>query len=132
MQLVQLSATRCSYITILSVSLVSFTAITLCVPSQRVLLMLLLSTQSGNFWIHPRTPEDLDTPAKYRQNDYVAVPGSAACSRLSPCCAGVQRFSSPRNIRPRRRSWPPSIGHSEPTGKSRVEAAPATQRHALH
>jgi hypothetical protein len=35
--MVQLSATRCSCIAILCVSLVSFAAITLCVASQRVL-----------------------------------------------------------------------------------------------
>jgi hypothetical protein len=38
---------------------VSFAAINLCVVSQRVCFLLLLfislSTQSGNFWIHPRT-----------------------------------------------------------------------------
>jgi hypothetical protein len=34
---------------------VSFATVTLCVASQRVfLLFILLSTQSGNFWIHPR------------------------------------------------------------------------------
>jgi hypothetical protein len=40
---------------------VSFAAITLCVASQRVFLavsvvddVISLSTQSGNFWIHPR------------------------------------------------------------------------------
>jgi hypothetical protein len=36
LQMVQLSATRCSYIAIFWVSLVSFAAITLCVASQRV------------------------------------------------------------------------------------------------
>jgi hypothetical protein len=36
LQMVQLSATRCSCIAILWVSLVSFVAITLCVASQRV------------------------------------------------------------------------------------------------
>jgi hypothetical protein len=41
---------------------VSFAAITLCVASQRVLIVVVvvvvvvisLSTQSGNFWLHPR------------------------------------------------------------------------------
>jgi hypothetical protein len=33
---------------------VSFEAITLCVASQRVLIVITLWTQSGNFWIHPR------------------------------------------------------------------------------
>jgi hypothetical protein len=36
---------------------VSFVAITLCVASQRVFVVASLSTQSGNFWIHPRTKD---------------------------------------------------------------------------
>jgi hypothetical protein len=58
LQMVQLSATRCSRIAILWVSLASFDAITLCVASQRVFIVaavISLSTQSGNFWIHHRT-----------------------------------------------------------------------------
>jgi hypothetical protein len=61
LQMVQISATRYSCIAILRVSLMSFAAITLCLSSQRGFLLLLplflfilLSTQSGNFWIHPR------------------------------------------------------------------------------
>jgi hypothetical protein len=58
LQTVQFSATRCSCIAILWASLVSFGAITLCVVSQRVfiivVLVVYLSTLSGNFWIHPR------------------------------------------------------------------------------
>jgi hypothetical protein len=55
LQMVQLSASRCSYIAILWASLVSFAAITLCVASQECLLLYIsLSTQSGNFWLHPR------------------------------------------------------------------------------
>jgi hypothetical protein len=56
LQMVQLSATRCTFIAILWVSLVSFAAITLCVASQRVFVVFIsLSTQSGNFWLYPRT-----------------------------------------------------------------------------
>jgi hypothetical protein len=40
LQMVQLSATRCSCIAILLVSLVSFAAITLCVASQRVFIVV--------------------------------------------------------------------------------------------
>jgi hypothetical protein len=40
--MVQLSATRCSCIAILWVSLVSFTAITLCVASQRVFVVVVV------------------------------------------------------------------------------------------
>jgi hypothetical protein len=54
LQMVQLSATRCSSIAIMWISLVSFSAITLCVASQQVFIVVIsLSTQSGNFWIHP-------------------------------------------------------------------------------
>jgi len=54
LQMVRLSATRCNCIAILWVSLVSFTAITLCVASQRATLKLgvyFVMTQSRNFWI---------------------------------------------------------------------------------
>jgi hypothetical protein len=37
---------------------VNFAAITLCVASQQVFIVVVsLSTQSGNFWIHPRTAD---------------------------------------------------------------------------
>jgi hypothetical protein len=42
LQMVQLSATRCSCIAILWVSLVSFAAITLCVASQRVFIVVVV------------------------------------------------------------------------------------------
>jgi hypothetical protein len=55
LQMIQLSATRCSCIAIMWVSLVSFAAITLCVASQRVFIVAVViyfvTTQSGNFWI---------------------------------------------------------------------------------
>jgi hypothetical protein len=57
MQILQLFATRCSCISILWVSLVSFAAITLCVASQRVFIVS-LSTQSGHFWIHSRRTKE--------------------------------------------------------------------------
>jgi hypothetical protein len=55
LQMVQLSATRCSCIAILWVRLVSFSAIKLCVISQRVFVISVyfVMTQYGNFWIHP-------------------------------------------------------------------------------
>jgi hypothetical protein len=62
LQMVEFFATRCSFIAILRVSLVSFAAITLCVASQGVFIIVVVvvviyfvMTQSGNFWIHPRT-----------------------------------------------------------------------------
>jgi hypothetical protein len=56
LQMVQLSATRCSCVAILCVSLVSFAAITLRVASRRVLIVVVyfVMTQSGYFWIYPR------------------------------------------------------------------------------
>jgi hypothetical protein len=52
LQMVRLSATRCSCIAILWVSAVNFAAIIFFVASQRVFIVNSLSTQSGNFWIH--------------------------------------------------------------------------------
>jgi len=55
--MVQLSATKCSFIAILLVSLVSCTAITLYIASQRVFIVVsayFVITQSGNFWLHRR------------------------------------------------------------------------------
>jgi hypothetical protein len=49
-QMVQLSATRCSCIAILWVSLVSVAAITFCVASQRVVLLLY-----NSLWLIPET-----------------------------------------------------------------------------
>jgi hypothetical protein len=74
--MVELSATRCSCIAILWVCLVSFAAITLCVASQRVFLLLLLcislSIQSENFWIHSRIETDFfqirRIPAKHHRH----------------------------------------------------------------
>jgi hypothetical protein len=56
LQMVQLSATRCSCIAVLWVNLVSFAAMTFVLLLNECLLLLLisLSTQSGNFWKHPR------------------------------------------------------------------------------
>jgi hypothetical protein len=57
LQMVQLSATRFSCITILWVSLMSFATVTFCVASQRVFIVVSLyfvTTQSGNFWIYLR------------------------------------------------------------------------------
>jgi len=59
LQVVQLSATRCSCIAILWVSLASFAAITFVLLLNECLLLcayISLSTQSGNFWLHLRIP----------------------------------------------------------------------------
>jgi hypothetical protein len=47
---------------------VSFAAITLCVASQRVFIVVrlyIVVTQSGNFWIHPRSCKDYLLCHKY-------------------------------------------------------------------
>jgi hypothetical protein len=67
LQMLQLSAASCRCIAILWFSLVSFAAITLCVASQRVFFIVvvyLVMTQSGNFWIYTCT-RDLETPKLY-------------------------------------------------------------------
>jgi len=57
LQMVQLCATRCSCIAILWVSLVSFTAITLCVASQRVFIVVSV------YFVIDSVRELLDTPS---------------------------------------------------------------------
>jgi hypothetical protein len=88
LQMGQLSATRCNCIAILWVSLVSFAAITLCVASQRVFIVVIsLSTQYGNFWIHTRKMEPFSqTFDKSRPEDKgtpINAVNSAACHRCS-------------------------------------------------
>jgi hypothetical protein len=54
LQMVQLSATKCSCIAILWVSPMMFAAITICIASLQVFIIVyFVMTQSGNFWIHP-------------------------------------------------------------------------------
>jgi hypothetical protein len=58
LQVVQLSAIRCSCIAILWVGLVSFSDITICIAFQRVFIVVyLVMTQSRNFWIYRCTLE---------------------------------------------------------------------------
>jgi hypothetical protein len=57
--MVQLSATRCSCITILWVSLVSFIVITLCVASQRMFIVVVVVV----YFIIDSVPKLLDTPS---------------------------------------------------------------------
>jgi hypothetical protein len=71
LQMVQLSAIRCSCIAILWVSQVSF-VITLCVASQRV-FVISLSTQSGNLWIHPRNAEVRNARSLTSTSSYVFI-----------------------------------------------------------
>jgi hypothetical protein len=54
LQMVQLYATKRSCIAIFWVSLVSFATMILCIASQWVFIVVSLSIQPGNFWIHPR------------------------------------------------------------------------------
>jgi hypothetical protein len=68
LQQIQLSATRCSCIAILWVSLVSFAAITLCVASQRVFIVIVyfVIDTVRNFWIQPRIINLLSTLSSSR------------------------------------------------------------------
>jgi len=60
LKMVQLSATRCSCIAVLWVSLASFSAVTLCVVSRVFIVVVCLVMDSvRNFWIHPRTNEHI-------------------------------------------------------------------------
>jgi hypothetical protein len=68
LQMVEPFATRCSFIAILWVSLVCFTAITLCVAFQWEFIFISLSTQSQKFWVHVRMSYQVETTpiTKYR------------------------------------------------------------------
>jgi hypothetical protein len=53
--MVEISATRCSWIAILQVSLVSFATVTLCVASQRVFIVV--------YFVIDSRQETFDTPS---------------------------------------------------------------------
>jgi hypothetical protein len=59
---------------------VSFIAITLCVASQRVFIVISLSTQSGNIWIHPRMLQHCKTEWMVRRTlvCFVVVPNNTS------------------------------------------------------
>jgi hypothetical protein len=65
LQMIQLSATRCSCIAILWVSLVSFAAITLCVASQRVFVVVSV------YFVIDSVRKVLDTPSHTSTPQYV-------------------------------------------------------------
>jgi hypothetical protein len=88
LQMLQLSATKCSCIAILWVSIVSFAAITLCVASQRVFIIVIvyfIMTESGNFWIHRRTwhnePTNIHT-AVANMGQYITVSHTLSYVRI--------------------------------------------------
>jgi len=89
LQMVQLSATTCSCIAILWVSLVSFAAITLCVFSQQVFIVVsvyFVMTQSGNFWINLRMSR-----RAWTLGSWVRTPLEACVyAFLYVCCPVVQ------------------------------------------
>jgi hypothetical protein len=87
LQMVQPSATKCICIATLWISLVSFAAITLCVASQRMFIVISLSTQSGNFWIHFRTA--------LRKLSLLSSPGDCHCTTsYVHLCISVSKVSS--------------------------------------
>jgi hypothetical protein len=73
LQMVQLSAIRCSCISILWVSLVSFAAITLCVASQRVFIIVV-------YFIINSVQELLDTPSQVPRHEDILGSGV-----IAPC-----------------------------------------------
>jgi hypothetical protein len=94
LQMVQLSATRCSCLAILWVSLVSFAAINLCVSSERVIPKISVffdTTESGNFWIHPR--KENYRLVKHRGNFTFTF----ICSHNLQNSKGILRWSSDWN-----------------------------------
>jgi hypothetical protein len=88
-QMVHLSATRCSCIAILWVSLVSFAAITLCITSQRGFIVVV-------YFVIDSVRKLLDTPSYVPNVLWVFVPHWLSCSFNSN--TGVQ-FQSPTHFR---------------------------------
>jgi hypothetical protein len=102
LQMVQLSATKCSCITILWAILVSFVTITLRVASQRVFIVVIsLSTQSGNFWRRPRKKHALSgiqvvvfwvvTPCDHPASVFRMKLEVAMCSEMLVSCYPTTR-----------------------------------------
>jgi hypothetical protein len=85
LQMVQLSAARCSCIAILWLSIVSFDAITFMLLLECLFLFISLSTQSGNFWIHPRIlgPPKWSLPFKVFSSVFRMK--LLLCTRATPC-----------------------------------------------
>jgi hypothetical protein len=84
--MVQLSATRCSCIAILRVSLVSFAAITLCVASQRVFIVIVVYFVIDSVW------KLLDTLSCSSERDWYIIYNKFCSS--PPHCKSVVCFPS--------------------------------------
>jgi hypothetical protein len=91
LQMVQLFATRCSCIAVLSVSLVSFAEPFVLLLREYLLLFIQLSTESGNFWTHPRTSSALVTI----YNAYIFVSMLLGFKILLLTCAILVHFIDP-------------------------------------
>jgi hypothetical protein len=77
LQMVQLSATRCSCIAILCVSTVSFATVALCVASQRVIpnvSVYFVVKSDRQLWIHPLTLLDCNSLLNYNRILVVKIP----------------------------------------------------------
>jgi hypothetical protein len=85
LKMVQISAIRCSWIAILWVSLVSFTAITLSVASQRVIAKVRV------YFVIDSVRKLLDTPS------YNAIIMSWCVNRNSHCCLIPASWNNPRS-----------------------------------
>jgi hypothetical protein len=83
---------------------VSFAAITLCVASQRVFIVILLSIQSGNFWIHPSITCVIEKMSLNKPISNIYVCGKyphlykflsyKACDNMTPNILAVFQFSN--------------------------------------
>jgi hypothetical protein len=103
LQMVQLFATRCSCIAILWVSLVSFDAITLCVASQRVFIVVsiyFVMTQSGNFWIHSRASHVSDRNFSH-PSIFIDIKNKENGPSTSQCAVLNWTYNLPQNF-----NWP--------------------------
>jgi hypothetical protein len=78
LQMVHLSATRCSCIAILWVSLMSFASITLCVASQRVFVVVVV------YFVMDSVRKLLDTPSYHLM--FLALMCSDVRTRATCCC----------------------------------------------
>jgi hypothetical protein len=101
--MVQLSATRCSCIAILWVSLVSFAAITLCVTSQRVFIVVSLNFVTDSVRKVLDTPSYRPTAAipvteVHRKLPVIMVPAGSSLRSGNlttvPCVTPLQIFTS--------------------------------------
>jgi hypothetical protein len=103
LQMVQLSATGCSCIAILWASLVSFAAITLCVASQRILIVVSV------YFVIDSVPKLLNTPSFFNFLQRLLttqVKNGNKCN--TKACTGIQNTGAKRSWTHKERSHRPT------------------------